>query len=72
MPRGDELNEELLFSDRDDDSDEGGFGGGSGGSSFDDDDEEDGGWGTCRTWPRRGLARFLGARASGVSKNEFW
>ncbi|NUR21061.1 MAG: hypothetical protein HOQ12_16110, partial [Gemmatimonadaceae bacterium] len=45
MPRGDELNEELLFSDRDDDSDEGGFGGG-GSSSFDDDDEEDGGWGT--------------------------
>jgi len=30
MPRGDELNEKLLFSDRDDDSDEGGFGGGGG------------------------------------------
>ncbi len=44
MPRGDELNEELLFSDRDDDADDLGYGGG-GSSSDDDDDEEDGGGG---------------------------
>src|SRR3954468_9897806 len=47
MPRGDELNEELRFSDRDDDVDDLGYGGGGGGSSsYDDDDEEDGGWTT--------------------------
>ena len=47
MPRGDELNESLRFSDRDDDSDDLGYGGGGGGSSsYDDDDEEDGGWTT--------------------------
>src|SRR5215218_8521187 len=45
MPRGDELNEELRFSDRDDDADDLGYGGG-GSSSYDDDDEEDGGWTT--------------------------
>src|SRR5262249_12453095 len=43
MPRGDELREEYLFSDRDDDVDDLGYGGG-GGSSYDSDDEEDGGW----------------------------
>ncbi len=44
MPRGDELNEELRFSDRDDESEDlGGFGGG--GSSFDDDEEDESGWG---------------------------
>ena len=31
MPRGDELNEELRFSDRDDDVDDLGYGGGGGG-----------------------------------------
>ena len=46
MPRGDELNEELRFSDRDDDADDLGYGGGGGSSSYDDDDEEDGGWTT--------------------------
>src|SRR3954468_4781747 len=46
MPRGDELNEELRFSDRDDDVDDLGYGGGGGSSSYDDDDEEDGGWTT--------------------------
>ena len=40
MPRGDELNDELRFSDRDDDADDIGYGGGSGSSSYDDDDEE--------------------------------
>src|SRR5678815_4168082 len=45
MPRGDEVNDELRFSDRDDDVDDLGYGGG-GGSSYDDDDEEDGGWTT--------------------------
>ena len=46
MPRGDEMTEELKFSDRDDDSDDVGYsgGGGGGGSSYDGDDEEDGGW----------------------------
>ena len=44
MPRGDELNEALRFSDRDDDVDDLGYGGGGGGSSsYDDDDDEDGG-----------------------------
>src|SRR3954463_4954648 len=44
MPRGDELNDELRFSDRDDDVDDLGYGGGGGGSSsYDDDDDEDGG-----------------------------
>ena len=42
MPRGDELDREWKFSDRDDESDDLGYGGG--GSSFDDDDDEDGGW----------------------------
>src|SRR3982751_3718897 len=46
MPRGDELNDELRFSDRDDDVDDLGYGGGGGSSSYDDDDEEDGGWTT--------------------------
>ena len=47
MPRGDEFNESLRFSDRDDDADDLGYGGGGGGgSSYDDDDEEDGGWTT--------------------------
>src|SRR5256885_3219712 len=47
MPRGDEVNEPLHFSDRDDDADDLGYGGGGGGSSsYDDDDEEDGGWTT--------------------------
>ena len=46
MPRGDESNEELLFSDRDDDSDEPGYGGGS---SYDDDEDEEGsGWGMTK------------------------
>ena len=48
MPRGDELNEELRFSDRDDEGDDVGYGGGGaggGGAAYDDDDEEeDGGW----------------------------
>ena len=42
MPRGDEMNDGLRFSDRDDDVDDLGYGGG-GSSSYDDDDEEDGG-----------------------------
>ena len=42
MPRGDELEREYKFSDRDDESDDLGYGGG--GSSFDEDDDEDGGW----------------------------
>ena len=46
MPRGDEVNDELRFSDRDDDVDDLGYGGGGGSSSYDDDDEEDGGWTT--------------------------
>src|SRR5580704_7534694 len=48
MPRGDELNEELRFSDRDDEGDDVGYGGGGaggGGAAYDDDEEEeDGGW----------------------------
>ncbi|MDB4899404.1 MAG: hypothetical protein JWN53_1212, partial [Gemmatimonadetes bacterium] len=38
MPRGDDLNEALKFSDRDDDADDLGYGsgGGSGSSSYDD------------------------------------
>ena len=44
MPRGDEYNEGLHFSEHDDDEDDLGFGGG--GSSYDDDEEdEDGGTG---------------------------
>jgi hypothetical protein len=42
MPRGDELEREFKFSDRDDESDDLGYGGG--GSSFEEDDDEDGGW----------------------------
>src|SRR5829696_5207266 len=42
MPRGDELEREYKFSDRDDEADDLGYGGG--GSSFEEDDDEDGGW----------------------------
>ena len=41
MPRGDELHEEVRFSDREDDAEDLGYGGGA---SYDDDEEEDGGW----------------------------
>ena len=48
MPRGEELHEELRFSDRDEDGDDLGYGGGGGSASYDDDDDEDGGWTTHR------------------------
>src|SRR2546429_5953979 len=42
MPRGDGMENDLRFSDRDDDADEMDYGGG--GASYEDDDEENGGW----------------------------
>ena len=48
MPHGDELDEELRFSDRDDDSDDyTGYGGG-GSASYDDDDDEDDDYGSMK------------------------
>src|SRR5262245_36328782 len=52
MPRGDGLEKEVRFADRNDEAEDIGYGGGGGGggsrSNYDDDEDDEGGWATHR------------------------